>query len=167
MLKFYLSQLSHHYDIEFFQEDKPLGTIGSVSLLKGKINTPFIVSNCDIVIEQDYSDVYDYHVKNGNEITLIAAVKSQSIPYGVVEAGESGLLSELKEKPENTFMINTGVYILNPELISEIPEGEVFHITQLIEKVKQRGGRVGCFPISENAWHDMGEWSEYLKYIGK
>lgn len=167
MLKFYLSQLSHHYDIEFFQEDKPLGTIGSVSLLKGKINTPFIVSNCDIVIDQDYSDVYDYHVKNENEITLIAAVKSQSIPYGVVEAGESGLLSELKEKPENTFMINTGVYILNPELINEIPEGEVFHITQLIEKVKQRGGRVGCFPISENAWHDMGEWNEYLKYIGK
>lgn len=167
MLKFYLSQLSHHYDIEFFQEDKPLGTIGSVSLLKGKINTPFIVSNCDIVIEQDYNDVYDYHVKNGNEITLIAAVKSQSIPYGVVEAGESGLLSELKEKPENTFMINTGVYILNPELINEIPKGEVFHITQLIENVKQRGGRVGCFPISENAWHDMGEWNEYLKYIGK
>ncbi|MBO4581949.1 MAG: nucleotidyltransferase family protein [Bacteroidales bacterium] len=167
MLKFYLSQLSHHYDIEYFQENKPLGTIGSVSLLKGKINTPFIVSNCDIVIEQDYSDVYDYHVKNGNEITLIAAVKSQSIPYGVVEAGESGLLSELKEKPENTFMINTGVYILNPELIDEIPEGEMFHITQLIEKVKLRGGRVGCFPISENAWRDMGEWNEYLKYIGK
>lgn len=167
MLKFYLSQLSHHYDIEFFQENKPLGTIGSVSLLKGKINTPFIVSNCDIVIEQDYSDVYDYHVENGNDITLIAAVKSQSIPYGVVEAGESGLLSELKEKPENTFMINTGVYILNPELINEIPEGEMFHITQLIEKVKIRGGRVGCFPISENAWRDMGEWNEYLKYIGK
>ena len=64
-------------------------------------------------------------------------------------------------------MINTGVYILNPELINEIPKGEVFHITQLIENVKQRGGRVGCFPISENAWHDMGEWNEYLKYIGK
>ena len=165
MMKFYLSQLEHHYDIEFFQEDQPLGTIGSVSLLKGKISTPFIVSNCDIVIDQDYRDVYDYHVSNGNDITLVAAVKSDKIPYGVVEAGENGLLTALKEKPETTFMFNTGVYILNPELIDEIPEGQMFHITHLMEKVKARGGRVGCFPVSEHAWHDMGEWPEYLKMI--
>ena len=57
------------------------------------------------------------------------------------------------------------VYILNPELIDEIPEGEFFHITHLMEKVKTRGGRVGCFPVSEDAWKDMGEWPEYLKMI--
>ena len=49
MMKYYLSQLEHQYDIEFFQEDKPLGTIGSISLLKGKITTPFFVSNCDSI----------------------------------------------------------------------------------------------------------------------
>lgn len=165
MLKFYLSQLDHPYDIEFFQEDKPLGTIGSVALLKGKISTPFVVSNCDIVIDQDYRDVYEYHLKNGNEITLVTAVKSNRIPYGVVESGEDGLMVGLKEKPETTFMFNTGVYILNPNLIDEIPEGEMYHITDLMEKVRNRGGRVGCFPVSENAWHDMGEWPEYLKMI--
>ena len=53
MMKYYLNQLEHHYDIEFFMEDKPLGTIGSVSLLKGKINTPFFVSNCDSINEQE------------------------------------------------------------------------------------------------------------------
>ena len=62
-------------------------------------------------------------------------------------------------------MINTGVYILNPELISEIPEGQFFHITHLMEKIKASGGRVGCFPVSEHAWKDMGEWPEYLKMI--
>lgn len=165
MMKFYLSQLDHQYDIEFFQEDKPLGTIGSVSLLKGRISSPFIVSNCDIVIDQDYRDVYDYHVNNNNDITLVTAVKSNRIPYGVIETGEDGLMVGLREKPETTFMFNTGVYILNPELIDEIPEGEMFHITDLIEKVKARGGRVGCFPVSEHAWHDMGEWNEYLKLI--
>ena len=61
MMKYYLSQLDHKYDIEFFMEDKPLGTIGSVSLLKGKITTPFFVSNCDSINEQDYRDVWDYH----------------------------------------------------------------------------------------------------------
>lgn len=167
MLKFYLSQLKHHYDIEFFQENKPLGTIGSVSLLKGTINSPFIVSNCDIVIDQDYRDVYEYHINNKNEITLITAVKSNRIPYGVIETGEDGLLTGLKEKPETTFMFNTGVYILNSDIIDEIPGNSVFHITDLMEKVKSRGGRIGCFPVSEHSWKDLGDWDEYLRFIGK
>lgn len=165
MMKFYLSQLDHKYDIEFLMEDKPLGTIGSVSLLKGKITTPFFVSNCDSINEQDYRDVYDYHLNNKNDMTIVTMVKSFKIPYGVIETGQDGLMQSLKEKPEHTYMVNTGVYILNPELIEEIPKGEFFHITHLMEKVKTREGRVGCFPVSENAWHDMGEWPEYLKMI--
>ena len=149
----------------FFEEDKPLGTIGSVTLLKGKVDTPFFVSNCDIVIDQDYRDVYDYHKENRNDLTIVTAVKSLRIPYGVIETGENGLMTALKEKPELTYMINTGVYILNPECIDEIPQGEFFHITQLMEKIKARCGRVGCFPVSEHAWKDMGEWAEYLKII--
>ena len=165
MMKYYLSQLDHKYDIEFFIEDKPLGTIGSVSLLRGKITTPFFVSNCDSINEQDYRDVWDYHVQNHNDMTIVTMVKAFRIPYGVIETGENGLMLNLKEKPEHTYMVNSGVYILNPELIDEIPEGEMFHITHLMEKVKARGGRVGCFPVSEDSWHDMGEWPEYLKMI--
>ena len=165
MMRFYLDQLDHKYQIEFFEEPKPLGTIGSVSLLKGKINTPFFVSNCDIVIDQDYRDVYEYHQNNKNDITIVTAVKSIRIPYGVIETGADGLMTSLKEKPEHTYMINTGVYLLNPELINKIPEGDFFHITHLMEKVQNCGGRVGCFPVSENAWRDMGEWPEYLKMI--
>jgi dTDP-glucose pyrophosphorylase len=165
MMEYYLSQLDHRYVVEFFMEDKPLGTIGSVSLLKGKIKTPFFVSNCDSINDQDYRDVYDYHVNNHNDMTIVTMVKSFKIPYGVIETGEDGLMIELKEKPEHTYMVNSGVYILNAELIDEIPEGEFFHITHLMEKVKARGGRVGCFPVSEESWHDMGEWPEYLKMI--
>ena len=165
MMHFYLNQLEHKYDIEFFEEEKPLGTIGSVSLLKGKLETPFFVSNCDIILDQDYRDVYDYHIENHNDLTLVTAVKSFQIPYGVIETGEDGLMEGLKEKPELTYMINTGLYLLNPECINEIPEGEVFHITQLIEIIKEKNGRVGCFPVSEKSWRDMGEWQEYLKMI--
>ncbi len=165
MMKYYLSQLDHKYDIEFFMEDKPLGTIGSVSLLKGKITTPFFVSNCDSINEQDYRDVYDYHVNNHNDMTIVTMVKSFKIPYGVIETGADGLMVSLSEKPELTYQVNTGVYILNPSCIDEIPEGEFFHITHLMEKIKKKGGRVGCFPVSENSWHDMGEWPEYLKMI--
>ncbi len=165
MMRFYLDQLEHKYSIDFFEETKPLGTIGSVSLLKGKINTPFFVSNCDIMIDQDYRDVYDYHKQNKNDLTIVTAVKSIRIPYGVIDTGDDGLMTGLREKPEITYMINTGVYLLNPGLIDEIPEGEFFHITDLMEKVKARGGRVGCFPVSEGSWRDMGEWPEYLKMI--
>lgn len=165
MMEFYLSQLDHKYDIEFFMEDKPLGTIGSVSLLKGKISTPFFVSNCDSINDQDYRDVYDYHVQNKNDLTIVTMVKSFRIPYGVIETGEDGIMTALREKPELNYQVNTGVYILNPECINEIPQNEFFHITHLMEKIKSRGGRVGCFPVSEGAWHDMGEWSEYLKMI--
>lgn len=165
MMRFFLEQLDHQYDIEFFEETKPLGTIGSVSLLKGKINTPFFVSNCDIIIDQDYRDVYEYHINNHNDMTIITAVKNIKIPYGVIETGKDGLMTSLQEKPEQTYMINTGVYILNPELINEIPEGEFFHITHLMQKIRNRNGRIGCFPVSEHAWRDMGEWPEYLKMI--
>lgn len=165
MMKYYLGQLDHKYDIEFFMEDKPLGTIGSVSLLKGKISTPFFVSNCDSINEQDYRDVWDYHVQNHNDMTIVTMVKSFKIPYGVIETGEDGLMTALKEKPEQTYQVNTGVYILNPDLINEIPEGKFYHITHLMEKVKTRDGRVGCFPVSEQSWRDMGEWREYLKMI--
>ncbi len=165
MIEYYLSQLEHHYDIEFFQEAQPLGTIGSVSMLKGKINTPFFVSNCDNINNQDYRDVYDYHVANKNDLTVVTMVKGFKIPYGVIETGEDGLMINLKEKPEHTYMANSGVYILNPELIDEIPFAQFFHITDLMEKVKARGGRVGCFPVSEDSWKDMGDWHEYLKMI--
>lgn len=165
MIRFYLDHLDHKYDIEYFKEEKPLGTIGSVSLLKGRFTTPFFVSNCDNLIDQDFRDVYDYHCSNHNDITIVSTVKNFKIPYGVLETGKDGLMTDLKEKPETTFLFNSGVYILNAELIDEIPENEFFHVTQLIEKVRGRGGRVGCFPISEQSWHDMGEWPEYLKMI--
>ncbi len=64
-----------------------------------------------------------------------------------------------------SYMINTGVYILEPQLINEIPENTFYHITDLIEKVRKNGGRVGCFPVSEKSWTDIGDWNEYLKII--
>lgn len=167
ILRYYLENTSTKYDVEYFKEEQPLGTIGSVSMLKHMVNTPFFVTNCDIIIDQDYRDVYDYHIQNKNKITIVSAIKSQKIPYGVIKSGEEGLLFELTEKPENSYLINTGVYILNPELIEEIPENTFFHITELISKVQAAGGRVGCFPVSEKSWTDIGDWSEYLSYIRK
>lgn len=162
LIKYYLKSQNLPYKLSYFQEDKPMGTAGSLSLLKGKINSTFIVHNCDILIDQDYSEIVDYHTQNKFEITLVAVLKSYSIPYGTINTGVNGELISLSEKPEMTFQINSGMYILEPHLMNEIPTDEFFHITHLIEKVKQRGGKVGVFPISENSWKDIGNWDEYL-----
>jgi dTDP-glucose pyrophosphorylase len=157
LIEFYLKQQSLPYNLSFFKEDKPLGTAGSLALLKGKINETFFVSNCDILIEQDYSEILDFHKEHKNEITLVAALKHYPIPYGTLETGQGGKLLSLHEKPELTFKINSGMYILEPHLIDEIPGNKFFHITQLIEKVLERGGNVGVFPVSEKSWKDVGE----------
>lgn len=165
-IKRYLDNLGKpQYNIGYFQEDKPLGTAGSLHLLNHRINDTFFVSNCDIIIDEDYGEILRYHRDNHNEITVVAAIKNMSIPYGTLETKEDGLLSDIKEKPEYTFKINTGMYILEPHLINEIPEDEFYHITFLIEKLAKEGRRVGVYPINEGSWTDIGNWEEYLKYI--
>lgn len=166
LIEYYINSLKLPYSINFFRENKPLGTAGSLHLLQGQINTTFIVTNCDILIDQDYSEILDYHHENENEITITAALKHYPIPYGTIETGERGRLLSLTEKPELTFKINSGMYILEPKLINEIPINTYFHITDLIEKVKKRDGKVGVFPISESSWRDIGDWNEYLKKKG-
>lgn len=153
------------YKINYFQEVKPLGTAGSLHLIKEQIKTTFFVSNCDIIIDQDYSEILKYHRDNNNELTVVSALKHYPIPYGTIETGKNGVLSKLTEKPELVFQINSGMYILESHLLKEIPENEFYHITTLIEDIIKRGGRVGVFPVSEGSWSDIGEWNEYLSVI--
>jgi dTDP-glucose pyrophosphorylase len=166
LIEFYLDSLNLDISLNYIREEKPMGTAGSLSLLRGKINQTFFVSNCDILIEQDYSEILDYHRKSNSQITIVAALKHYAIPYGTIETGDLGYLEKLQEKPELTFKINSGMYILEPELLESIPENEFFHITHLIEKVRSSGGKVGVFPVSEKSWKDVGEWDVYLKNHG-
>ncbi len=166
MIKYYFESLnSPHYKIKYFQEEKPLGTAGSLHLLKDKIHSTFFVSNCDIIIEQDYSSILEYHRENRNEITVVAAIVNYSIPYGILHTKEEGLLDSIQEKPEYIFKVNTGFYILEPQVIDEIPLNTFYPITDLIEKLKSSNRRVGVFPVNEKSWIDVGNWNEYLKVI--
>ena len=168
VIKQYFENLnSSCYQISYIQEKKPLGTAGSLYLLKDKIHSTFFVTNCDILIDEDYTAIYEYHKANYNEITMVAAIKSFPIPYGTIETKEGGQLKSIQEKPELSFKINTGMYILEPNLLKEIPENEFLHITTLIEKLHQEGRKVGVFPVSEGSWSDIGNWEEYIKKFVK
>jgi NDP-sugar pyrophosphorylase family protein len=167
LIEYYLKSQNLNFNLKFFNEEQPMGTAGSLSLLKGKINETFFVSNCDILIEQDYSEILDFHQVNKNEITIVAALKHYPIAYGTIETGENGRLLKLVEKPELTFKINSGMYILEPHLLNEIPENLFFHITNLIEEILKRKGNIGVFPVSEKSWKDIGSWEEYRNEIQK
>lgn len=165
LIKFHFdSVVDKQYNVHYFKEPQPLGTAGSLRLLKETIQGTFFVSNCDIIIDQDYRDILQYHRDNNNELTAVATIKEYSIPYGTMEISEKGLLTKLTEKPNLTYYVNAGVYILEPHLLDEIPEEEgLFHITHLMEQIMAREGKVGVFPVSEGAWMDIGNWKEYDK----
>jgi len=167
IIKSYFEEIAPSYKLTYIEEEKPLGTGGSLKYLEGKIAGPFIVTNCDIIIDADYTDILKHHINENNLITIVASIKYYNIPYGICEIENGGNLIQIKEKPELNFLINTGMYIVDSTCLTLIPENEFFHITHLIESVKNKGGKVGIYPISENSWIDTGEWSEYKNAIEK
>ena len=85
ILKAYFEELEPHYKINFIEEYKPLGTAGSLCFLKGKMNKPFFVTNCDVIIKANYNEIYKFHKEGKHDITLIATAKEYVIPYGTCE----------------------------------------------------------------------------------
>jgi dTDP-glucose pyrophosphorylase len=165
ILKAYFEELQPDYNVTFVDENEPLGTAGSLQLLMGKFDKPFFVTNCDIIVKADCVSLYEFHQKGGYDITLVASTKEYIIPYGTCELNGDGHLSHINEKPHYDFLINTGLYVLNPDMLKLIPENKFYHITHLIEDAKNKGKKVGVFPIDDEAWIDVGQWAEYQKAV--
>ncbi|MBC3805022.1 NTP transferase domain-containing protein [Acetobacterium fimetarium] len=160
MIKAYFNEINKSYKITYIDEEKPLGTGGGLSLLKGKIKSTFILSNCDILIKEDYEKMYSYHKIEKNLITMICSLKKIKIPYGVVEIGENGEIESMTEKPELSFFTNTGMYIVESKIIEEMSENRAIDFPDIIEQYKNAGEKIGVYPISANAWMDMGQLDE-------
>jgi dTDP-glucose pyrophosphorylase len=165
ILKAYFEELQPKYRVKFIEELEPLGTAGSLSYLEKMVDQPFFVSNCDIIVKTNYASLYKFHQKGGYDVTLVASAKDYIIPYGTCDLNADGHLAHINEKPHYDFLINTGLYVLNPEVLKLIPKNKFFHITQLIQNVKDKGRKVGVFPIDDDAWIDVGQWAEYKKAI--
>ncbi len=160
MIKSYFSDNITDYHLNYVEEDKPLGTAGSLTLLTEELHVPFIVTNCDILIHANYGDIYRYHLETENELTIVTALKNIVVPYGVIHSSENGRIHSMEEKPKLSYFVNTGMYILSPELLQEIPGDTFFHMTDLADKLLQEGRKVGMYPISEDSFLDMGEFEE-------
>jgi len=167
MIKAYFGDNNSEYDINYLEELEPLGTAGSLRYLVGKVSGPLIVTNCDIIIESDYNEMLAYHKENNNDITAVGAYRQYIIPYGVCEIENGGNLRKITEKPEYSFIVFTGFCILQGEILKHIPENKAYYMTDLMEKVRSEGGKVGVYPVSEDSWVDIGQWEEYKKAAEK
>lgn len=163
LMKAYFADNENHYNISWYDEDIPLGTGGGLSLLRGKFDDTFFFANCDALLTANYESMMKFHKENGSVITMICAYKNIEIPYGVVEMGANGAIKDMKEKPRMSFLTNTGIYIVEPEVIDDIKEGMAIGFPDIVEMERQKGKRVTVFPVREDDWMDMGQLPELEK----
>lgn len=94
---------------------------------------------------------------------MVCAYKNIKIPYGVIEMGINGSIESMREKPELSFLTNTGIYIVEPEVLDDIEDNVSIGFPDIIEKERAKGKKVSIYPVSENDWLDMGQLSELEK----
>ena len=94
---------------------------------------------------------------------MVCAEKHVTIPYGVVETGEGGVITAMQEKPAFQFLTNTGLYLVEPEVLDDIGEDEVIGFPDIIERQRCRGRRVSAYTVGEEDWLDMGQLDELEK----
>ncbi len=165
MIKAYFDSIEKKRDITYLWEKDFCGTAGSLELLPADIADTFIVSNCDIIVKADYAEVLKFHRDSQADLTVITSIQHHVIPYGVVEYGEHGVVSSIKEKPEFSFSINTGVYVVNKSCLALIPHGAMFHMTHMMEALIAKGGKVVTYLVNEKDYIDIGQWEEYNKAL--
>ncbi|WP_234122901.1 nucleotidyltransferase family protein [Clostridium hydrogenum] len=155
------------YNISFLEEEKPLGTAGGLTLLNTSIYKTFLISNCDILVNANYSKILKYHKKNNNKITVVSALKNYVIPYGVLKLNEKGELEAIDEKPSYEFLVSAGMYVLEADILKYIPKNSYFDMVSLISLCLHKGEKVGVYPITSNSFLDMGEFKEMKNMIEK
>ncbi len=160
LIKAYFSESNTKYETFWYDEDMPLGTGGGLSLTKDSLNSTFFLTNCDVLIMADYDDILNFHMKNKNSITMVCACKNMTVPYGVIETGADGEITAMKEKPKFSFQTNTGMYIVEPEVLEDIESGVPIDFPDIIEKQQKKGRKVAAYSISEKDWFDMGQLEE-------
>lgn len=164
IIKSYFQELNRDYKLTFLKEKIPLGTIGSLSLIKKKnIKENILIINCDVMFKMDLESFYNFHKQNKYDITIVVSDKNFEIPYGVCSISKKGNLKKINEKPKYDLLVNIGLYIINKKIIGLIPKNKHMDFNELLNKSLKKRLKIGVFPISEKGWFDTGQWSELNK----
>ncbi len=167
MLEAYFQGLQPPYDVVFVREPEFLGTAGSLALLRDTLSTDFILSNCDIILDIDFADLVSFHREQQSSLTSVVAIQHHRIPYGVVQMQNGGQIQKIIEKPEYTFPVNAGVYVMSPRIFQYLPEATAVDMPQLIDTLLQSQETVLGYPVPSSAYLDVGQWAEYKEAVKK
>ena len=148
-------------NIEYLEENKRLGTAGALSLLKDSPNEAFFVMNGDLLTNVNFSDLLDFHNFSGSTATMCVREYQYQIPYGVIQTDSENIIS-IEEKPINKFFVNAGIYLLNPDVLNQVPKDEFYDMPTLFEKLIEQQKKVLSFPIHEY-WLDIGQHHDFTK----
>jgi len=161
LIKSFFKELSPKFKVSFLEENKPLGTAGVLYKLKNK-NKNYIISNCDVIFDIDYNYLIKFHEKKNFDITLVASVQKDRIPYGVCKV-QNNRLYNIIEKPEKNYLANTGLYIVNSKVFKLIKKNENISFVDLINKAVSKKMSIGVYPIPSNAWIDLGQSIDFIR----
>ena len=140
--------------IDYLEEELPLGTAGSLSLIKENLDLPLLVINGDILTKVDYNLFIDYFRKNNPTIVVGVRKFISTIPFGIIKMDGINIDS-IVEKPEIVNFINAGIYLIDPKIIKYIPKNHYFDMPDLIKISKKKNSKIIAFPIHEY-WQDIG-----------
>jgi len=164
IVKMYFAESDRRpYSVDYICEDHPLGTAGPLSLHRNHINDTFVVTNCDVILELNYLDLIRYHREKRNMLTIVGSVKEFTIPYGVLKTEGQKLLN-IDEKPNLHFLVNTGLYVLEPAVLDLIGDDEKIDMTELFRRIELDKGKIGVYP-HHGKWFDIGQWEEYRETL--
>lgn len=149
-------------NIKYVQENKPLGTIGSVLLVEDFKHDDIIVMNSDLLTNIDFADFYKMFKDSNADMAVAATSYHVDIPYAVLEVDNSNAVKSLKEKPRYTYYSNAGIYFLKKELLKMIPQNTFFDITDLMDKILEMNLKLVTYPIN-GYWLDIGKHEDFKK----
>jgi NDP-sugar pyrophosphorylase family protein len=147
--------------INYLDEEKPLGTFGSIKLTTSYKYTDLLIMNSDLLTNINFADFYKSFKDSNADMAIATTSYKVNIPYAVLET-ENGFVKSFKEKPNYTYFSNAGIYLIKKELIDEIPGNEFYNATDLINKLISSNRVVLTYPIL-GYWLDIGRHEDYKK----
>jgi NDP-sugar pyrophosphorylase family protein len=146
--------------ISYHREDTPLGTAGGLTLLD-RPDEPVLVINGDILTTLNYGEMFEFHRQRGAAATIASYPREVRIDFGVLEFGnDPHILTGYREKPEYSFQVSMGVYILDPVAWDFLTPGASLTMPELLESLRGAGHPVHCFRES-CYWLDIGRHDDY------
>ncbi len=147
-------------ELKYVSEDTPLGTAGALGLMDAPTG-PVLVLNGDVLTRVNYRTMLDYHREHGADLTVAVRQFGIEVPYGVVECSGGNVVS-VKEKPTVNFLVNAGIYLLEPAVYAYLENGRHCDMPELIQRLLAAGRTVCSFLIHEY-WLDIGKYDDYLR----